>query len=197
MTFRLVQGRAQLDMVAAILIAMASLSACDSKNAGVQQTSGDSLSSWAYPLHFGDSRGRAHEVLGNATRTTEVLEEYPMSGVTLWFSPEGRLTKLNFQGSAGALYSGPNSTAGQNWIPSDQSLVFGLTAHANEVDFARLLGTPVSENEAGSASTSELRRIWRKDGYLVDALFLASNRSDLGKTFPKGSLLWLEISPGL
>jgi hypothetical protein len=71
-----------------------------------------------------------------------------MSGVTLWFSPEGRLTKLNFQGRAGALYSGPNSPASQNWIPSDRSLVFGLTAHASEVDFARLLGTPVSANEA-------------------------------------------------
>ena len=196
MTFRLVEKRAGLGGVAAILIATAWFSACDLKDAGSQRIGSDSPSSWAYPLHFGDSRGRAHEVLGPAARTTEVLEEYPMSGVTLWFSPEGRLTKLNFQGSAGALYSGPNSTGGQNWIPSDRSLVFGLTAHANEVDFARLLGAPVSETEAGSAGTRELRRIWRRGGYLIDALFLASARTDLGKTFPRGSLLWLEISPG-
>src|SRR5437867_4147794 len=116
MTFRLVQKRARLDTVAAILIAIAWLSACDSKNSRAQPASSDSRSSWAYPLDIGDARGRAHEVLGNATRTTEVLEEYPLSGVTLWFSPEGRLTKLNFQGGAGALYSGPNSTTGQNWI---------------------------------------------------------------------------------
>ena len=104
----------------------------------------------------------------------------------------GRLTKLNFQGSAGALYSD-----GQNWIPSDRPPVFGLSADANASDFARLLGAPLSENEGGPASRRELRRIWRKDGYLIDGLFLASDRTDIGKTFPNGSLLWFEISPGL
>ena len=96
----------------AALIAIGVLSACD-LNRTVQPASGESDGAWTYPLHFGDSRGKVHEVLGSATHTTEVLEEYPLSGVTLWFSPEGRVTKFNFQGAAGALYSD-----GQNWIPS-------------------------------------------------------------------------------
>ena len=180
--------------VSAVLIAMAVLSACELKKSD-RPTSGESGSSWTYPLRLGDSRGKAHEILGNATRTTEVLEEYPLSGVTLWFSPEGRATKFNFQGSSGLLYSG-----GQNWIPSDRTIVFGLTSRSTDADFLGRLGNPVSENEAGSpgaAGAREVRRIWRKGGYLIDALFLASDRSYVGQTLPKGSLVWVEISPGL
>lgn len=182
-----------LQTVAAVVIIANCLSACDSKRAEAPPPRGDSFGSWAYPLRLGDSRAKAHEFLGNPTRATEVLEEYPMSGVTLWFSPEGRLTKLNFHGSAGGLYS----MGGENWIPSGRSLVFGLTAHAHDLDFTRVLGAPVSEHEAGSANRRELRRIWRRDGYLIDGLFLASDRTEGGITFSKGSLLWLEVSPGL
>lgn len=154
---------------------------------------GDKVRSpWTYAVHLGDSRGRAHELLGNATRTTEVLEEYPLSGVTVWFSPEGRVTKFNFQGSAAALYS-----SGQNWIPSDRTVVFGLTASSSATDFASRLGSPVDESEVGPLAARELRRIWRKEGYLIDALFLASDRTGGGQTFPKGSLLWVELSSGL
>jgi hypothetical protein len=177
----------------AALFAVAVLSACDSKKAD-QPASGESHGPWTYPLHLGDSRGTAHDVLGNATRATEVLEEYPLSGVTLWFSPEGRVTKFNFQGAAGVLYSD-----GQTWIPSGRTLVFGLTAHSSDADFAGRLGAPVTEGQAGapgSATAKERRRIWRRDGYLIDALFLASDRNHLGQTFPNGSLLWVEISPG-
>ena len=120
-----------------------------------------------------------------------------MSGVTLWFDPEGRVSKVGLQGAAGALYSGPLSTLGPNWIPSDQSLVFGLTAHSSDRDFARALGAPVSEIEGGSSSRREVRRVWRKSSYLLDATFLGSDRSDSGKTFQNGTLLWVEVSRGV
>ncbi len=191
MTSRFTEKRRLLISGSAALVAIAVLSDCDSKRAD-QPASGESHSPWTYPLHLGDSREKVHEVLGNAMRTTDVLEEYPLSGVTLWFSPEGRLTKFNFQGAAGALYSGS-----QNWIPSERTVVFGLTARSSDADFAGRLGAPVTESVTGSTAARELRRIWRKDGYLIDGLFLASDRSDLGHTFPRGSLLWVEISPGL
>ena len=120
-----------------------------------------------------------------------------MSGVTLWFDPGGRLTKINLHGVVGALYSEPNSIVGENWIASDRPLVFGLTAHATESDFASVLGVPVSQNEAGSTNRREVRRVWRKDSYLIDALFLASDRTEDGRKFPKGALLWFEVSRGL
>src|SRR2546426_4029666 len=101
------------------LVAVVVSLACTSKSAD-QPASGDSHSPWTYQLHFGDSRGKVHQVLGNATRTTEVLEEYPLSGVTLWFSPEGQVTKFNFQGAAAVVYSD-----GQTWIPSGRTIVFG------------------------------------------------------------------------
>ena len=194
MLLRFTQKQRLLISDSAALFAVAILSACDSKKAG-QPASGESHGRWTYPLRLGDSRGNAHEVLGNATRTTEVLEEYPQSGVTLWFSSEGRVTKFNFQGAAGVLYSD-----GQAWIPSGRTVVFGLTAHSSDADFAGRLGAPVTESEAGaprSTTARERRRVCRKDGYLIDALFLASDRNHLGQTFPEGSLLWVEISPGL
>jgi hypothetical protein len=178
----------------AVLLTASSWSACTSKGPRTSASGDASPSSWAYPIQLGDSRTKAHEFLGNATRTTDVLEEYPMSGVTLWFDPEGRLTKLNFHGTAGSLYSGANSMVGDNWIPSDRSPVFGLTASANESDFARVLGAPISENEAGSANRLEVRRVWRKDGYLIDALFLGADRTEDRKAFSRGALLWFEVS---
>ena len=186
--------RLSIGASAALLAAVVVLSACDSKRAD-RPASAESHGAWTYPLQLGDSRENAHKALGNATRTTDVLEEYPLSGVTLWFSPEGRVTKFNFQGAAGVLYSD-----GQAWIPSGRTVIFGLTAHSSDVDFAGRLGAPVTESEAsapGLATARERRLIWRKDGYLIDALFLASNRNHVGQTFPKGSLLWVEISPGL
>jgi hypothetical protein len=186
------QKQCSLISGSAALIAMAVLAACDSNKAD-SAASGESDRFWTYPLHLGDSRGEAHAALGNATRTTEVLEEYPLSGVTLWFSPEGRVTKFNFQGAAAVLYSD-----GGSWIPSSRTVVFGLTARSSDADFAGRLGAPVTESEAGApglATARERRRVWRKDGYLIDALFLASDRNHRGQIFPKGSLLWVEISP--
>lgn len=153
--------------------------------------------SWQYPLQFGDSRDKAHELLGNATRTTDLLEEYPMSGVTLWFDPEGRLAKLNFQGSGGSLYAGPKSMMGTYWIPTNKPVLFGLTPSANEAEFARVLGAPVSENEAGTARDREVRRVWRKGGNVIDALFLGVDRAADQATLLKGTLVWFEITRGL
>jgi len=181
---------------AVISVTLGLLPACGTNSNDSSSARTDSRDSWQYPLRLGDARARVHEILGNATRTTEVLEEYPMSGVTVWFDSEGRLTKLNFHGEAGALYSGPNSMIGANWIPSDRPVLSGLTSHANEDDFRRLLGSPVREYEAGPSNAKEVRRVWRYGGYLIDALFLVSDRTNEGKTFTKGSLVWFEVSPG-
>lgn len=170
---------------------------CRSRGPEASTGSGGSSDSWTYPVRLGDSRSKTHEVLSTAARTTDVLEEYPMSGVTVWYDPEGRVAKLNFHGEAGALYSGPVSMFGQNWIPSNRPLVFGLNAHSNEGEFARVLGPPVDRNEAGGSGRREVRSVWRKAGYLIDATFLASDRSKDQKLFRKGTLLWFEVSRGL
>jgi hypothetical protein len=167
---------------------------------------------WEYPLHFGASRTTVHRLLGHAARTTEELEEYPMSGITIWLDWEHSLTKFRFQGKAGALFSGPDSIIGTNWIPSDKRFYSGLTAHSSEDDFKRVLGPPVREYsgftlqngardlfEKGLSGTNkpETRLVWREAGFVIDALFLASGRTEGGKTFEKGSLLWCEVSKGL
>jgi hypothetical protein len=164
---------------------------------GPDHTAAPVETSWQYPLQFGDSRAKAHELLGNATRSTDLLEEYPMSGVTLWFDREGRVAKFNFQGSGGSLYAGPKSMTGTYWIPTTRPVVFDLTAAANDVEFARVLGAPVSENEAGTAKDREVRRVWRKGGYVIDALFLGADRVGDQATLVKGTLVWFEIARGL
>jgi hypothetical protein len=152
---------------------------------------------WTYPVRLAESRAKAHELLGNPARTTEVLEEFPKSGITLWFDSEGRVTKINLHGIAGALYAGPSSMYGDNWIPSDRSLLLGLNARSTEEEFLRILGPPADQTEAGRATQREVRRVWRRDGYVLDATFLAVERTEAGKTFPKGALLWFEVSRGL
>jgi len=184
-------------VVATIAVTLSLSALHASKGEGDSPIATHSGASWEYPIRLGDSRAKVHALLGNASRATDVLEEYPMSGVTIWFDSEGRVTKLNFQGEAGALYAGPNSVIGPNWIPSDRPVVFGLTAHATEDQFRRQLGSPVREDDAGRAKAKELRLVWRKDGYLIDALFVASDRTEEGKMFAKGGLIWFEISPGL
>lgn len=195
--FIFARQRGRLRVLSTIAITLSLMPACGPKGQDGSPIRTDSRNGWEYPIRLGDPRSKVHEFLGNATRTTEVLEEYPMSGVTTWFDLGGRLTKLNFHGEAGALYSGPNSMIAPNWIPSDRPLLFGLTAHADEGDFKRRLGSPINEVEAGPAKAKEVRCVWRKDGYVIDALFLASDREEGGKTFAKGCLVWFEVSPGL
>ena len=181
-----------LALLIGLLLSISAFSGCGGKASPSRDAAPDS---WTYPIRLGDSRGEAHSVLGNPARVTKVLEEYPMSGVTLWFDPEGRVSKVGMHGEAGALYAEP-SRFGDSWIPSERPLVFGLTPRANEVDFVRALGTPASQTEWGASRRRETRRVWRRDGYIVDAEFLATDRSAEGKTFSKGSLLAFEVSHG-
>jgi len=157
-------------------------------SAPTRREASEFLDNWTYPVGLGDSRSKAHELLGNPSRTTEVLEEYPLSGVTLWFSPEGRVTKLNFQGLAGEIY------ASQDWILSNRDVIDGLNSQARQSDFLSRLGTPLRRNQSG---LEEERLLWRVNGLVVDALFLTADRNEQGRMFPEGSLLWFEISPGL
>ena len=195
--FAFMRKRSWFGAAALISVTLVLLPACgtDGKNGSSART--NSRDSWQYPLRFGDARSKVHEILGNAAQTTNILEEYPMSGVTVWFDSEGRLSKFCFHGEAGALYSGPDSTIGANWIPSDSPVLSGLTSHAHEGEFRRLLGSPVREYEADPSNAKEVRRVWRYRGYLIDALFLASGRTSDKNTFTKGSLVWFEVSPGL
>ena len=134
------------------------------------------VASWTYPIRLGDARAKAHELLGNPTRSTEVLEEYPLSGITLWFDSEGRVSKVNLQGTASALYTG-----GAVSLLSHRALAFGLTAHSRDGDFARILGMPVTEIQEGPSERREVRRLWRKE-------WLSDRRNLLGC----GSRVWRE-----
>ncbi len=148
--------------------------------------------SWNYPIHLGDPISKVHSLLGTPSRTTEVLEEYPRSGVSVWFTPEGRVAKLNFQGQAGALYAPDNQ-----WHPTDRIVLLGLSPRATEIDFAQALGTPDETKLERGSKFREAHLTWRRDGYIVDAWFLAIERSLGDIQFPKGALLWFEVSPTL
>jgi hypothetical protein len=158
--------------------------------AGSEAISSDS---WQYPVRLGDLRERVHKLLGGTSRTTPDLEEYPESGVTVWFDREGRVTKLNFAGEACAVYASASFAP----IISKQQILFGLTARTDEAEFRRVLGGPARESYERSTSVKELRCVWKKGGYVVDALFLVAERNHEGKTFPKGTLLWFEVFRGL
>ena len=148
---------------------------------------------WEYPIRIGDSRVRVHELLGTASRSTDQLEEYVTSGVTVWFDEVGRVTKLNFAGQACAIYA----SASFDPIVSTHKIVFGLSAQMDEAAFRRILGDPTGENPERSSKVRELQCIWKKNGYVVEALFVVAERSHGGKIFPKGSLIWFEVSRGL
>jgi hypothetical protein len=149
---------------------------------------------WEYPIRPGIPRAQVHELLGSESRSTRELEEYPPSGVTVWFDNNDKVTKVGFGGDAGAIYG--NSSL-QVPLASDRPLLFGLTGHSGEADFRRALGTPKQEIEEGGRATRELHCIWRKDGYVVDALFLNAERHSAGKNYPPGSLVWFEAYRGL
>jgi hypothetical protein len=55
---------------------------------------------WQYPIRLGDTRAQVHALVGAATHSDSILEEYPASGVSLWFDQNDRVTKLNFLGEA-------------------------------------------------------------------------------------------------
>ena len=184
----------QVGLIAGFAILLLAASACRSIGSGSKDNQGDS---WTYPIRLGDLRAKAHQLLGNPNRTTDVLEEFPMSGVTLWFDAEGRISKVGLQGIASSLYTETSSMIGDNWIPTDRAILFGLNARLTNEEFSRILGTPVDQTEAGRATEKEVRRVWRRDGYMIDATFLSVVRTKEDKTFPKGALLWFTVSRGL
>ena len=151
---------------------VAMLSCCAGCTTGSSEAPGV-VASWTYPIRLGDARAKAHELLGNPTRSTEVLEEYPLSGITLWFDSEGRVSKVNLQGTASALYTG-----GAVSLLSHRALAFGLTAHSRDGDFARILGMPVTEIQEGPSERRERSdACGGKSGYLIDATFLGVDRA--------------------
>ena len=151
---------------------------------------GVSADPWEYPVKLGASRAQVHEVLGSASRSNQQLEEYPPSGVTVWFDSSDRVTKVGLEGEAGAVYVNASWDAP---MPSDHPLAFGLTGHSAEADFRRTLGTPKREIQERAAAARELHLMWKKDGYVVDGLFLGLERDERGRTYPVGSLLWFEV----
>lgn len=148
--------------------------------------------SWNYPIRLGDPISKVHSLLGTPSRSTEILEEYPRSGVSVWFTPEGRVAKLNFHGQAGVLYAPDNQ-----WHPTDTVVLLGLSPRATEAEFRQALGVPEQTTMERSSAVREAHHSWRKSGYIVDGWFLATERT-LGEIpFPKGALLWFEVSPTL
>lgn len=151
---------------------------------------------WQYAIRPGMSRLTVHQMLGEggATRRSDELEEYPLSGVTVWFGEGNRVTKVGFEGAASAIYTNPGSA---DVIPSDQPLIFGLTGHSDAADFRKVLGIPTREVPEGPTATKEMHCIWKRSGYVVDALFLKVERATPTQTYVAGSLLWFEVYRGL
>lgn len=175
-------------------LSIALLLGCDQGRQNRSELKAISPDTWQYPIKLGTPRANVHELLGFASRSTPELEEYPSSGVTVWFDNNNLVTKMNFAGEASAIYSmGPAAAP----IPSDRQVVFGLTGHTDEAGFRRILGSPKRETQERSTANRELHCVWRRDGYAVDALFLVAERSDQGQTYPTGTLVWFEIYRGL
>lgn len=148
---------------------------------------------WEYPIHLGDTRSRVHELLGAPENPAlEYKGVFPASGIEVWFGRDDRVTKLSFIGEAAALYRTSDLQ-----IPSARYLMLGLTAHSSEIDFRRALGPPVLEDLAGRPDATERHCAWKTKDLLIDAEFLASDRTEDGKTYGQGTLLWFYVSPAL
>ena len=158
---------------------------------------------WQYALRLGDDLSRVHALLGFAHRSQDtgagVLEEYPLSGVSVWLDQGHHVIKLNFLGSSGAYrYSGLTQ-----WVVSDRQIFLGLTARMNEPQFRRALGTPAIDGAEGASvdvllgrtAVREHRCVWRKNGVVIDALFVSESQA-LDRQ-PMGSLIWFDVSRGL
>ena len=149
---------------------------------------------WQYPVHLGDSQAKVHQLLGNPSAAShDLVEEFPSSGLSVWLNTERQVSKLNFQGEAAVIYTFDSFA----FLPSNRQVLYGLTSRSREVDFRRILGTPTSEKEEGASAVRELHCLWKKDGFLIDGLFLVAPRTRENKLFDKGSLLWFEVSPSL
>ena len=167
--------------VIASLIIVIVLAAC---GCGSQQPA--SLN-WKYPVRFGDSRARVHELLGAPnTGLLSAAEKFWASGVDVEFGPEGRVTGFTFDGVAAAPYGGPEGS-----YPTEREFFAGLGAQADEATFRRVLGIPVDDQQREALYR---RSAWRRDGFLIQAAFLAVETSAEGRTLAKGTLFSVTIS---
>lgn len=195
----------------------------------------ESIISWEYPIALGDSRARAHEFLSIIDYPAEYKhrEEYPTSGLIVYYDSEDRLTEILFRGDAGIINKVGSTPS--DWIPPRVPFFNGITASSNEDDFKRVLGSPVREYEykiindtaANSnkddskhtpdsrireATIEEMlsdrianipkkfrsgdRKIWKTEGYIIEASFLNSDTTEGEKVLNAGSLLWCSVSRG-
>lgn len=148
---------------------------------------------WQYPIRLGDTRAAVHDLVGSPGRVTAELEEYPASGVTVLFDSQGFVTKINFAGPASRIYS----TDPVGLIPTDHPVFRGLSGHADERAFVDALGDPLSGGEERAVAVRERRRVWRRDGYLIEALFLGVQRRDGDQSYSEGTLVWFDVFRGI
>ena len=160
---------------------------------------------WQYPIRVGDSRATVRDLLGPPYHTsTPVWDEFPTSGVSLMFDVGGRVTKLYFVGEADA----HSPYIPSKYIPSDRPVLFGLSGHSDEEDFRLALGSPVAErldspghvfleSEGRLRPLRGVRLIWRKEGYVVEGLFVAEERGYRENPYDKGTLSQFEVYRGL
>ena len=147
---------------------------------------------WQYPIKLGDPMSKVHSLLGLPPSTTGFLEDYPRAGLSIWFSPEGRVAKLNFSWTRRR----PLCTF-ERLESERQKYILGLSSHANEEEFKALLGEPDKTTLERSSAVRERRHAWRRNGYLIEGWFLATERPSDETRFPIGALIWFEISPTL
>jgi hypothetical protein len=165
-----------------------------------QKPSASQTDPWQYPIRLGDTRSQVHTLLSAATRSDAILEEYPASGVSLWFDSQDRVTKLNFIGRAAEPYHSAEAE-----MPSDQPLLFGLTAASDEKAFRRVLGEPRELSLSGTCGRRERHLIWKKAGFVIDGFFFLEVHEpgpswkdcSPGKAYPVGTLVWSDVYRGL
>jgi hypothetical protein len=113
--------------------------------------------------------------------------------VTVSFDEDRRVTKLTFAGPAYAIQPGASSAS----IVTERQILFGLTSHTDEAEFRRILGKPVKETPERSTNQRVLHCVWKKSGYIVDAIFLGAESVREGATLPEGSLVQIDVCRGL
>ena len=150
-------------------------------------------SSWDYPIELGDPHARVQELLGGPSHFSPELEDYPSSGLAIWFDHQRRVSKLMFYGAGSTLYA---LRAGEILV-SPRAVLFGLTPRSDEEEFQRALGAPITTRPERATAVGEWRSVWRKDGFVLDALFLRAARMKDKAAYPPGTLVWFEVYRGL
>jgi len=160
---------------------------------------------WQYPLRFGDGKHEVHKVLGPPHVEESWRETFPASGVAVWFADD-KVSKFTFIGDASSISVGASTLRTSTEaatdetgdylgeVPSDAKIAFGLTARDTQATFGKILGQPVKSGKEYSAT---FRSVWRKDGYVLDAVFLSVDRVYGGRSFRRGTLVSLDVTRGL